>query len=108
MKGVNKVFEKEKNRFATSFIDNGVPIEIQSLIWSIIDELRVKRQEEMDYLQVFQLTIQDGFQIINNIQEQPFKEECFKVVLSKNKMLTTKIWVLDDGNYTTMLFPSDY
>ncbi|MBS4212436.1 DUF960 family protein [Neobacillus rhizophilus] len=102
------MFEKEKNRFVTRSVDSEVPIEIQVLIWDFIDELKEKRQSEMDYLQVFQLTIQDGVQVIINTQEEPLKEDCIKVTVPKNKMLSTRIWVMDDGNYSTMLFPSDY
>jgi hypothetical protein len=102
------MFEKEKDRFVTRSVDSEVPVETQALIWNFIDELKEKRQSEMDYLQVFQLIVQDGIQVIINTQEEPLKEDCIKVSLPKNKMLTTKIWVIDDGNYSTMLFPSDY
>ncbi|MEW9122023.1 MAG: DUF960 family protein [Thermotaleaceae bacterium] len=102
------MFEKEKNRFVTRSVDSEVPIEIQVLIWNFIDELKEKRQLEMDYLQVFQLKVQDGVQVIINTQEERLKEDCIKVTLSKSQMLTTRIWVIDDGNYSTMLFPSDY
>ncbi|WP_286230282.1 DUF960 family protein [Neobacillus mesonae] len=102
------MFEKEKNRLVTRSVESEVPIAIQVLIWNFIDELRKKRQSEMDYLQVFQLTVQDGVQEIINTQEEPLKEDSIKVTLPKNLMLTTRIWIIDDGNYSTMLFPFDY
>ena len=45
------MFEKEGQRFLTPGIKEGVPLEVQLLLWHLIDD----SDWQMDYLQIFEL-----------------------------------------------------
>ncbi|EGC7825244.1 DUF960 domain-containing protein [Listeria monocytogenes] len=63
-------------------------------MWRLIDN-QVKKGNEMDYLQKFELNITDAGQEIRHSQEKPRRS--YKT-----------IWVIDNVEYQTMLFPEDY
>ena len=91
-----------RNRYATARVCSEVPLILQLFMWTCIDTL----QEEQDYLQVFELaTVPEG-QIIIHIQEQPQYRE--KYLMPCVKPLTAKIFVIDDGDYATMMFAEEY
>ncbi|MGE7664282.1 DUF960 family protein [Ureibacillus composti] len=48
------MFEKDKTRYATRQIASNVSIQIQGLLWRIMDSRR-NNQETLGYLQVFHL-----------------------------------------------------
>ena len=100
----------ENPRYVSRAIADAVAVDIQQLVWALLDE-RVKSKEEMDYLQVFDLAMEsmmgECIQKILHQQEQPFYENLtFHRTFSMP--LTMTIWVIDDGDHTTMLLPSDY
>ena len=100
----------ENPRYVTRSIADAVAVDIQQLVWALLDERR-KSKEEMDYLQVFDLAMEtmmgECLQKVLHSQEQPSYENLtFHRTFSMP--LTMTIWVLDDGDRTTMLLPSDY
>ncbi|WP_337019535.1 DUF960 family protein [Oceanobacillus massiliensis] len=100
-------FEKDKPRYETKQIASKVSIEIQMLLWKLIDS-RNDRGETLDYLQVFELQKSDDSQIILNRQEQPPMIKTMNLRLKKTAPMETTIWIIDDGSQCTMLFPDDY
>lgn len=64
------MFEKNKPRYATRQIASNVSVEIQTLLWRMIDNRRNNR-EPLDYLQVFHLQRIGDKQRITNKQERP-------------------------------------
>ena len=100
----------ENPRYVSRAIADAVAVDIQQLVWALLDE-RVKSKEELDYLQVFDLAMEsmmgECIQKVLHQQEQPFYENLtFHRTFSMP--LTMTIWVIDDGDHTTMLLPSEY
>lgn len=93
-----------KERYLTRGISNEIPLEIQILLWSMIDKLNVKK----DYLQVFEIEPMDvNLLKIEHRQEVPrYKKEI--VVINVGISSKVKIFVIDDGVYSTMMLSSEY
>ncbi len=90
------------NRYTTARVCEEVPFVLQMFMWSCIDML----PGEADYLQVFELTATSEGQRIAHKQEQPpYRKE---YLIPCAKPLSTKIFVIDDGEYATMLFAEEY
>lgn len=95
-------------RYLTRGIQTSVPFDIQLLLWGLIEELGC--QMKLDYLQVFKLQsiTQNGqaLQSIEHHQEQPQHiQKCFFYV---SEPIDITIWVIDDGDHSTMLLPEEY
>ncbi len=89
-------------RYVTARISDEVPFMLQLFMWACIDMLG----DEADYLQVFDLTATPEGQRIVHIQEQP--EYRAEYLMKCDKPLSAKIFVIDDGEYATMLFAEEY
>lgn len=101
------MFRNPNERYMTSGIAEEVHPEIVLLLWNVIDRLKEKRVE-LDYLQVFELSVRNGEQIIIHRQEQPpFKEQLI-VKWQETKPITNTIWCIDNGEGQMMLFPVEY
>ncbi|WP_226528171.1 DUF960 family protein [Metabacillus niabensis] len=97
-----------KPRYVTRAINEEVNIELQVLLWELLDSIAVKRKDKMDYLQIFEL-VNNGNNIrIINFQEQPAMKEEFIIGKGKLNIKDATIWIIDEPNNQTMLFPSDY
>ncbi|WP_456010686.1 DUF960 family protein [Clostridium butyricum] len=85
-----------------------VPIEIQILMWSMIDELKEKMK--VDYLQIFKISKQDDKSIsIEHKQEIPRYENKIVVELEGIKIKgIIKIYVIDSVEYSTMILVEEY
>ncbi len=96
-------------RYATRGVADEVGLDIQIVLWSLIGKR--KTTGKIDYLQVFELTVecQNGEQvqmIIHRQEVPPMKDEY--IIRGILEPLDTKIWVIDSGEYCTMLFPAEY
>lgn len=95
-----------ENRYITKGIKNEVDGLTQIYMWQLIDNMEIQK----DYLQVFTLSkvIKDGcmLQQIVHQQEQPiFKES---IVIPAQHIINEKVYVIDDGDHSTMLLASEY
>ena len=73
------------------------------LLWEMIDNLTISQ----DYLQVFNLSEENGKQKIEHIQEQPeYKREY--LLNTGIPIFYGKIFVIDDETHSTMLLASEY
>ena len=101
------MFDNKTNRYMTSAIAEELHPEIASILWQLID---VKRglNIELDYLQVFELTVSNGKQVIVHRQEVPEMQSLLMKALSDAKPITRKIWCMDSGETEMMLFQEDY
>lgn len=99
---------QNKPRYVTRTISEELSIELQAIVWQFYDEIIEQRKEKMDYLQVFEIESNESSLTLTNRQEElPFQ---IKIII-KNKVKgakNTSIWVIDDLDYLTMLFPTDY
>lgn len=93
-----------KDRYLTRGISEEIPLEIQILLWSMIGEIKIKK----DYLQVFEIEpIKNSLLKIEHRQEIPkYKKE--HVVVNTGINSKVKIFVIDDGEYLTMMLSSEY
>lgn len=100
--------EKRKfknSRYVTRGINKSLDFYQQNLFWELIDHLQV----DQDYLQVFKLDCNEGGTRILHKQEEPFytKEYTLKTTLLNRKAKDT-IFVIDNGEYSTMMFANEY
>jgi hypothetical protein len=102
------MFESD-SRYITCGVQKGIATELQVFMWNCINELR-KLGKEMDYLQVFELTSEEGedglVQRIEHRQEIPEFRKTYVVLCEEP--ITAKIFVIDDGAYSTMLLAEEY
>ncbi|WP_289137767.1 DUF960 family protein [uncultured Brevibacillus sp.] len=98
-------------RYVTRGVSQQVPLVLQLALWQIIDE-RKERGDVLDYLQVFELSIEwkDGepLQKVLNRQEEPSLEVAFFVKWVETPLNAVTIWVVDSDSYSTMMFPSEW
>ena len=104
------MFEPE-NRYVTCGISDELPGEIQMMLWLAIDSVRILTDSKLDYLQVFTFKkVSDTVLEIRHEQEQPeevrihytgYKDEY-------RKFINEKVFVIDDGDHSTMLFAYEY
>lgn len=99
-------------RFKTKGINQTIPINIQSILWHILDDY-ITSAKEIDYLQIFKFKVNNKdqtFQIIHQ-QEQPKYQMTyeFKLPLDELSHLNNqKIYIIDNGTYNTMLLTDEY
>ncbi|GEC93327.1 DUF960 family protein [Brevibacillus brevis] len=106
---------REKKRYATVAIVEEVGVDIQRLLWEMLDD-RIEQGHTLDYLQVFDLSVisinGQAMQRVCNWQEQP----CLQIESVTTQIDTTQIespiqttiWIIDDGDCYTMLYPYEY
>lgn len=99
----------DNNRYITKGVQQEIPLELQLFMWNCIDTLKEQGQE-LDYLQVFELTKERAddifFQKIEHRQEVPKYSMTYR--LFPKDMVETKIFVIDDGSHSTMMLAEDY
>jgi len=94
----------DKKKYVTRGIDSTLGLHVQLMLWRMIDNL----EGEKDYLQVFELTrIDDNTSKIVHRQEEPEYEKSHILHVGINED-AVKVFVIDDGNYSTMLLASEY
>lgn len=93
-----------KLKYATQGINLELNIRIQMMLWGMIDKL----DAEKDYLQVFEITqLSDETIKIHHKQEEPEYHKEYLVAEKISKEFV-KVFVIDDGDYATMLLASEY
>ena len=91
------------NRYLTRGISSKIPIEFQLFMWSCIDAL----PSERDYFQVFEFSsVNNNFQRIHHFSEQP--EYSMEYLIPAETFITAKVYVIDDGDHSTMLLAEEY
>lgn len=97
-------------RYMTRGIQEEVDLGLQFILWQLIDDCKAKGLK-LDYLQVFELSAElvsgQLVQVIHHRQEEPLYRRTHRFATIEQPQETT-IWVIDDGDHSTMLFPSEY
>ena len=89
-------------RYLTKEVQSEVPIELQLFMWGCIDRLH----EECDYFHVFKLENFNGIQKITHFSEQPeYRKE---YLISTGNPITSKVYIIDSEEYSTMLLAEEY
>jgi len=92
----------QNNRFLTCGVDAVVPLGLQLFMWNCVDQL----SEPRDYLQVFDLKPAGGMQSITHRSEEPAYRKVY--LIPSEVPITEKLFVIDDGDHSTMLLSSEY
>jgi hypothetical protein len=102
------MFDKN-NRYMTKGIQHEIPLALQLFLWNCIDTLKEQGQE-LDYLQVFEIITERAddilFQKIEHRQEVPVYSMTYRIL--PTEIVNAKIFVIDDGKYSTMLLAKEY
>ena len=100
---------KKDNRYVTKGVNDEVDIRLQLIMWSMIDKLKDEESVEVDYLQVFKIRKKDSKVVINQSQEVPEYSCTYEIEIEDIQIEDEiKVYVIDSGEYSTMLFPSEY
>ena len=100
---------KKDNRYVTRGVNEEVDIRLQLIMWSMIDKLNDEGNVELDYLQVFKLRKEGNKIVINQSQEVPEYSCTYEIEIEDVQIDDKiKVYVIDSGEYSTMLFPSEY
>ena len=100
---------KKDNRYVTRGVNDEVDIRLQLIMWSMIDKLKDEGNVELDYLQVFNLRKEGNKIVINQSQEVPEYSCTYEIEIEDVQIDDKiKVYVIDSGEYSTMLFPSEY
>ena len=98
-------------RYATRGINNKLGLDLQLLLWMLID----KRKEtgiEVDYLQVFELSViqKNGVAVQSVIyrQECPPASDTYYFPLLAEEPIKGAVWAIDSNEYCMMLLPEEY
>lgn len=97
------MFDRSKGRYLTRGIDAEIPLDIQIFMWAAVD----KMPEPKDWLQVFNLSVENGLQVIKHTSEQP-KFDMTYILTALTKAVTAKVYIIDDGDHCTMLLAEEY
>lgn len=98
---------KQEKRYVSRQVNENVPMQLQILMWSMIDSLKEKKR--LDYLQIFRLKVKDHRVLIEQEQEVPPYKELYEVEKSKFPIEhDMKIYVIDSVDYSTMIFAEEY
>lgn len=90
------------NRYLSRGVDDTIPIELQLFMWACIDQL----PEPRDYLQIFDLEKVGTMQSITHRSEQPEYRKVY--LLPSDTPITEKLYIIDDGDHSTMLLSNEY
>ena len=100
---------KKDNRYVTREVNEEVDIRLQLIMWSMLDKLKDEENVELDYLQVFRIRKEGKKIVISQSQEVPEYSCTYERELGDIQIYDEiKVYVIDSGEYSTMLFPSEY
>lgn len=90
-------------RYLTKEVAERVPIGIQLLMWDLVERL-----EEKDYLQIFELTPK-GSGVVEMVHKQEIPEVTMIHKIKNNEIKNKmKLYIIDNGEYSTMMFSHEY
>ena len=100
---------KKDNRYVTRGVNDEVDIRLQLIMWSMIDKLKDEESVEVDYLQVFKIRKKDSKVVINQSQEVPEYSCTYEIEIEDVQIDDKiKVYVIDSGEYSIMLFTGEY
>ena len=92
-------------RYLTKGVNEQISIDLQIFCWQCYDAAKITG--EYDYLQVFELTVTaDHMQQIEHRQEVPEYKQVYQI--NSVHPIEQKIFIIDEGEYATMLLAEEY
>ena len=92
----------DNERYLTCGVDSSIPLELQLFLWNCVDGL----PEPRDHLQVFDLKQVGILQCITQRSEEPEYRKTY--LIPSDSPVSNKIYIIDDGDHSTMLLASEY
>lgn len=92
----------DNSRYLTCGVDSTIPLELQLFLWECVEHMPAPK----DYLQVFELKPVGCLQSITHSSEEP--EYHMVYMIPSNAPITEKLYIIDDGDHSTMLLSSEY
>ena len=92
----------ETKRYLTCGVDSTIPLELQLFLWECVDSMPAPK----DYLQVFDLEKVGCMQSITHRSEEPEYRKVY--LLTTEKPIVEKVYIIDDGDHSTMLLAEEY
>ena len=93
----------QNQRYLTRGVQETIPPELQLFMWDALEAV----PESKDYFQILRLFVLNGIQCIEHEQEQPpFKREYLLPIVENPT--TAKVYIIDDGDHSTMLLAEEY
>jgi len=93
------------NKFITCGVNAAIPLALQLLLWQMIDAVPVPK----DYLQVFKLSVKDQKLHVEHSQEEPEYKKEIDIQLGRDEIsVSASLFVIDDGDHSTMLLADEY
>lgn len=93
----------QNQRYLTRGVQDTIPPELQLLMWDALEAV----PEPKDYFQVFRIFVLNGIQRIEHEQEQPPYKREYLLPTIENP-ITAKVYIIDDGDHSTMLLAEEY
>ena len=90
------------SRYLTCGVDSTIPLKLPLFLWECVDSL----PEPRDYLQIFYLMPVGIMQGITHRSEEP--EYRMEYLIPSNTPIMEKLYIIDDGEHSTMLLASEY
>lgn len=92
----------QNKRYITKGVLAEIPFDLQLFMWECIDRM----SEPKDYFQIFTFKSAGILQHIIHKSEQP--EYCMNYFIPCSNPITEKVYVIDDGDHSTMLLAEEY
>lgn len=104
------MYDFKGQKYVTSGVWDRIPPDIRKTMFNGIEMMRLKTDNQLDYLQIFRLETfgQDGIFVLNIKHEQEVPEAEIHYVLTVRKEINEKVYVIDDGEHVTMLLAEEY
>ena len=92
----------DNSRYLTCGVDSTIPLELQLFLWECVANMPAPK----DYLQVFELRPSGSMQSIVPSSEEPEYRKVY--MIPSDRPITEKLYIIDDGDHSTMLLASEY
>lgn len=92
----------DNNRYLTCGVDSKIPLDLQLFLWDCVEHMPAPK----DYLQVFELSAAGRMQSITHTAEKPIHRMVY--LLPFKSPVMEKVYIIDDGDHSTMLLASEY
>ncbi len=92
----------DNSRYLTCGVDSNIPLELQLFLWECVDRMPAPK----DYLQVFERSPSGSMQSITHSSEEPEYRTVY--IIPSDAPITEKLYIIDDGDHSTMLLASEY
>ena len=92
----------ETKRYLTCGVDSTIPLELQLFLLECVERMPAPK----DYLQVFELKPVGILQSITHRSEE--SEYHMEYIIPMENPIAEKVYIIDDGDHSTMLLANEY